>query len=180
MINISRALAIDGFMGEAELLWLAEQATTHECIAEIGSWKGRSTHALSDNTSGEVYAIDTWKGTVNEPIHAIEFVGKPDDWLLKEFQNNVSDLSNVHIVQALSVDAAKKLSNIRFDMVFIDAGHTYEDVKSDILAWNPLVIKGGLLSGHDYISDWPEVIKAVDELIPNRVIVADRCWYLEK
>jgi predicted O-methyltransferase YrrM len=179
MIDIERALSIDGFMGSPELIWLAEQAQKHRHIIEIGSWKGRSTRALADNTFGEVYAVDTWKGTYNEPIHEKELLGKSPDWLLNEFKSNMSDLFNVNIIQGLSVDVAKQLSNLRFDMVFIDAGHTYQEVREDILSWYPLVTKGGLLSGHDYISEWPGVIEAVDELLPNRIIVADRCWCME-
>src|SRR3954470_12383000 len=61
-IDITRALAIDGFMEEQELVWLAQQAKIHKCIVEIGSLLGRSTRALLDHTEGIVYAFDDWKG----------------------------------------------------------------------------------------------------------------------
>ena len=48
-------------------------------------------------------------------------------------------------------------------MVFIDAGHSYEEVKADIRAWGSKARV--LLCGHDYIGEWPEVMKAVDEEI---------------
>src|SRR5437899_5812943 len=42
-IDISKALAIKGYMQPSELEWLANEATTHERIAEIGAYYGRST-----------------------------------------------------------------------------------------------------------------------------------------
>jgi hypothetical protein len=40
--------------------------------------------------------------------------------------------------------------NLRVDMVFIDADHTYEAAMRDILAAIPLVAPGCWVGGHDY------------------------------
>ena len=58
-------------------------------------------------------------------------------------------------------------------MIFIDAGHSYEEVKQDILAWRPLLREGGILCGHDLYKDGPYhpgVKQAVDELIVNYTV----------
>lgn len=149
-----------------ELNWLAEQASKHKLICEIGSWKGSSTRALADNTSGTVYAVDTFMGDIYTR-EDWEFRGNPPEWLYTEFIKNTSDLKNLVVVKMLSVDAAKELKDLRFDMIFIDAEHTYESVKSDILAWKPLLADGGLLCGHDFEPGFPGVIQAVQELLPN-------------
>jgi hypothetical protein len=60
---LANALAIDGWMSEREVAWLAHMAAQHHRIVELGSWKGRSTRALGDNTPGTVWAVDTWAGS---------------------------------------------------------------------------------------------------------------------
>lgn len=66
------------------------------------------------------------------------------------------------------------------DLVYLDAGHSYDDVRMDILAYGPLARK--ILCGDDYDVDLPGVagvIRAVDELIPERK-THGRFWWEEK
>lgn len=75
-----------------------------------------------------------------------------------------------------SVWAAKLFPDNHFDFVYIDAGHIYEEVKSDLDAWWPKVKKGGVFGGHDYgnLQQNPEagkgVQKAVDEFLKEKQI----------
>jgi hypothetical protein len=59
--------------------------------------------------------------------------------------------------------------------------HDYGKVKEDILAWRPLLVPGGLLCGHDY--SWEEwgvgVIRAVDELLPDRQVGPESIWWVQ-
>lgn len=175
-MNVTNALNIHGFTNERELVWLAQQASTRKRIVEIGAWKGRSTRAMADNTEGTVYAVDTWKGTPEDP-HFKELIGKPDDYLIDLFGKGIGEehlagpRHHVRPLQMPSVEAANYLGvgcyNLKFDMIFIDAAHDYENVKADILAWKPLLAEGGLLCGHDYEPGRGGVIRAVNETVPT-------------
>lgn len=49
------------------------------------------------------------------------------------------------------------------DIVYIDAGHSYEDVKRDLEAWIPKVKPGGVIAGHDFINPAYGVKPAAEE-----------------
>ena len=73
MLFLKKALKIPGWMSKPELQWLAKQAVASKTIIEAGSWQGRSTRAMADNTGGKVFAVDPWglpylneDGTVHE------------------------------------------------------------------------------------------------------------------
>lgn len=55
--------------------------------------------------------------------------------------------------------------NKRVDVLFIDAGHSYDDVEWDIKKYVPFVKKGGVVLFHDYDETSPGVIRAVDEFV---------------
>lgn len=181
-MNIEKALKVPGWMSPPELEWLAEQASKAGMIAEVGCWMGRSTRAMADATDGVIIAIDTWDGSAENQD---ELKGKPADYLFDEFRTNLLDhIRAGRVVQyrrdSLAAAANYALQRTRFDMVFIDASHDYENVKNDILAWRPLVMPGGLLCGHDYDWGWPGVVHAVRELIdpvPNQAAGGSSIWY---
>lgn len=170
-MTIEKALATPGFMAESELTYLATLAQKHIAIAEVGSWCGRSARAFADNTNGKVWCIDTWADDAYGSAPA-EITGKPE-WLMEEFAKYHGDTIGTKItrVRTTSVEGARLLMGCTFDVIFIDAGHNYEDVASDIAAWTPLLCPDGVLCGHDYAAYHPGVIRAVDEFVPNRRIV---------
>ena len=173
-MNIKRALQIPGMMSEEELMYLAELASDRELIVEIGSWMGRSARAMADNTKGKIFCVDTWQDDAYGP--APDEITRQRDWLVKEFYKHLDDKltgNRLEMLRASSVAAARGFRSGTFDMIFIDAGHSYEEVKQDILAWRPLLREGGILCGHDLYKDGPYhpgVKQAVDELIVNYTV----------
>jgi hypothetical protein len=73
-------------------------------------------------------------------------------------------------IRATSIEAAKLFSAEYFDMVFIDADHSYDAVKTDIAAWLPKIRKGGFISGHDYGHRYTGVKRAVHAAFGQAVI----------
>lgn len=146
-------------------------------IVEVGSWKGRSTafllvEAYNKSPRIEIYAVDTWAGSPEQQSDPHVISGT----LYDEFLANVKPVSRQLVpLRMTSLKGANFFPDQAVDSVFIDASHDYENVKADILAWLPKVRSGGILAGHDYDFNWPEVEKAVQETLPQIELVGN-CW----
>lgn len=137
-------------------------------IAEIGIWKGRFLRGVlwSCPNITEYWAIDGWKPLKNKEYHETNMLETTDDvWSLIYLHvcNNMKKYHNLKIVREESIAAAKIFPDGYFDLVFIDADHTYEYVLQDIQTWLPKVRKGGILSGHDCLKKLPGVVRAIEE-----------------
>ena len=167
--SIERALLIEGWMSIPELSWLADQASRHSLIVEVGSYHGRSTRALGDNTPGRVIAVDTWIGPLSlasrDQIPSFE----------KIFRTNLADLLTCGKVIPCQPQS-QVFENLHPDMVFIDGDHHYDQVKRDIIFWLEKLHPGSLLCGHDF--SCLDVARAVGELIrdPQPVLGTD-IWF---
>jgi hypothetical protein len=160
---------LPGWSSDEELRFLRRFAFDSDSVAEVGSWKGRSTRELLKACKGKVYAVDHWKGSKD----FVTEVGVFAEDVYAEFMQNVGIFDNLVVLKGNSVDIAKSFNGNKVDMVYIDAGHTYEEVKADIEAWLPKCKK--YLCGHDYCMS--EVKKAVDEKFKN-VEIIDSIWFV--
>ena len=182
-MNLENALKItEGWCEQNDLEYLARHASQSKRIVEVGSWHGRSTTCLADNTDGIVFAVDTWGGS-EEHHGVLPQMDKPAyrefcDRVYGSFCSNMKsyiDSGKVIPVHLPSVEAARLFTALNcgtFDMVFIDAAHDYENVKADLLAWRPLV--RGLFCGHD--AGHGPVMQALAEILPNRLPNDGSMW----
>mgnify|MGYP003679361736 FL=1 len=170
-------------------------------IVEVGSWLGKSAcymavELINNGNSDNVIfdCVDTWEGSI-EHINEdglIEF-----DWVEVDRYGNIEKEEHYvitsdelyekfleiiepvrHIINPIrmkSVDAAKLYDDGSLDLVFIDAGHTFEDVVADIEAWLPKVRPYGFIAGHDYSWD-DEVKRAVHSKFPTISMETEGCW----
>ena len=190
MTDISKAISIPGWMTELELQWLAQQASVHSVIAEIGSWRGRSTRAMADNTNGKIFAIDSWDDsavgypgwwTASEAASesSPSKTSRPN-WLWDEFHAHIGQYIGTRVIpmrmfSAYAYEVFQRRGQ-KFDMVFIDGSHDYGHVRGDILMFSELLSAGGVLCGHDYNEPTcPEVAPAVHSVFPT-VEVTERIW----
>lgn len=171
--DIRIAAATQGWMSVDELKWLGEQAHLHERIVEVGSYLGRSTRALGDNTNGVVYAIDNFEGVKDMTIPAAI---RNNVWEL--FVYNVGTLIEKGTIIPVLADHATANVPITPDMVFIDGDHSFEAVMRDIELWLPRMQKRGLLCGHDI--QFEQVKAAVRQVLTNyKVAEGTTIWYVE-
>ena len=99
--------------------------------------------------------------------------------------DKVTHLPKVEFIEGLSTESAERFADKSIDLVFIDADHSREGVRTDLIAWVPKVKPGGVISGHDYGSHtYPAVAEVVDEFFrdhPHAVkLDANKVWWTLK
>jgi predicted O-methyltransferase YrrM len=137
---------------EGELLYsLAVGVKPEQCIAEVGSYKGRSTAYLAqgskDGKQARVYAIDPHTGS---PEHWA--VGQKVD-TYTTFTDNLTTLGlrkQVTVVRKTSAEAAKD-NYPPIGLLFVDARHELADVWEDYRLWLPKMADGGIMAFHDTV-----------------------------
>lgn len=131
---------------------LFELASTMTSIVEIGSFCGKSTHALLSGCKGKVWAVDHFKGSKDPGDTTHKRSGK------EVFLRNCGEFPNLEMLEMESADAAKLFEPKSVDMVFIDAGHMFDEVTLDLQNWIPKARI--LVCGHDWCMN--EVRKAIE------------------
>jgi len=99
--------------------------------------------------------------------------------LLKKFKNNV------YLIKGNSNKLLKKIDMSKIDYVFLDGGHAYETVKSDLYYLKPVLENNGTILCDDYSLGYaPGVKKAIDEFIRDNnfksEIIFERFAKIEK
>lgn len=116
---------------------------------EVGCYVGQSISYLAveifnSKKNIEIYCIDNFDWKVDErPMQEVFLENtKPIESLIKPMKLD-------------SISASKRFRNNSLEMVFLDAGETYDAVYEDIKAWWPKIKINGILAGHDYWTDPP-------------------------
>ncbi len=124
----------------------------HSCwvICEIGVCGGINFREMIKHGPKLAVAIDSW---VNDGITSRNDGGYSQETMnqqCEEFTKSMSDKPFVNIYREYSFDAVKHFEDNYFDVVYIDADHSYEGCLRDLEDWYPKVKKGRFLLGDDY------------------------------
>lgn len=126
-------------------------------VLEIGSYMGGScltwAHAINSfaPSGGQVVCLDSW-GAVDAGYDKGMAAALESDLALAIFRHNVRFVPDGITVNAMvgrSGDVMALLADERFDLVYIDGSHLYDDVRLDIRQGRRLVRPGGVLCGDD-------------------------------
>ena len=124
-------------------------------VVEIGSYEGRSTIAiglaLRDRNGGRCYSIDPHAPTGKES-YAREH-GELDTY--EAYRTNVRSAGvddYVETVRATSEFARGVYDGAPIDVLFVDGSHDYEDVRTDIALWTPLLAPASVVAFNDPFS----------------------------
>lgn len=160
-LSVPMTIKWDGKSNRKNFLKHIIDINQYKNIVEVGVRDGRTTFYLLDNCEciETYYAIDSEISL----FYTEEIKTKYKDRLIP--------------IQGLSQNVAKNIPNDSVDLVFIDANHSYQYVKNDIIDYKPKIKSGGLLSGHDI--DYPGVNRAVTEMFDYYDVGPNFVWFLK-
>jgi hypothetical protein len=148
-------------------------------IVEVGTWMGHSAIHMSRSAArfesdALTICVDTWLGS-SEHYFSDEHTG---DMALRNGRPTFYDnfLANVafHGLQGrilpLSISSHAGFEilhrlNLKAELIYIDAGHGYDDVRGDLRDYRKLLSDSGTIFGDDYF--YPPVKRAVDDYARN-------------
>ena len=157
-------------------------------VLEVGSWCGASALTWGEAIQlyfageGKITCVDAWQpyvdlqtnvGIVDHDMDAALLRGEP----FEMFRHNIGFLAagiDVEIRNGWSNDVLPLLEPGAYDLVYIDADHTYAGVRTDIENSAGLVREGGIICGDDLelqagecglsiLDEQPSVDKCYDE-----------------
>jgi hypothetical protein len=146
-------------------------------MIEVGSYAGESSDMFASSSKVKtLWCIDPWLPGYDDTDKASNTNFK----LVEETFDKIAEKHPTVIRKFKGVleGFIKEHLEIHPDLVYIDACHTYEGCKNDIL--NALKLKPKVISGHDYAHWCPGVIKAVDEVLgkPQKTF-CDGSWLIK-
>ncbi len=179
---------IDGFMNDRNTIMLdiVFDRMPENCQwVELGSWTGKSAaycavELINRNKFGRFVTVDSWSGGVELQDH-----GLIKNKSIKDvFLENIAPIADkVEPIQSISWDAAHLFDNDSLDFCYVDAGHTYDDVMKDLVAWWPKIKPGAYFGGDDYTKGYLGLMTAVQEFFNSKKIKVKkigRCWFIKK
>ncbi len=138
-------------------------------FAELGVYKGETARVLQlCAPERELHLFDTFEGF--PPQDLVSESGKAAAYTSRHFADTsagkilalLGNSNTVHIHQGYFPDTTKGLENLKFAFVSMDAD-LYKPTRAGLEYFYPRLSPGGIILLHDYNSDWPGLMQAVDE-----------------
>ena len=149
----------NSLMGDYQILH--KFAKNRKVKVEIGTAHGLSSMVLSQH-GGKVFTID------NHLAYTGNFSSSHKSKIVSNYLSLYSNGSIVTIYND-SVAESEKWDNKSIDLLYIDGGHSYRQVKADYRAWIPKVKKDAVILFHDIHEDTPGVLQFYNKDIQKEI-----------
>ena len=162
--EITTEQSVPGWLTQSEGELLKRYASGGFCV-EIGSYKGKSANYIAQ-AADKLVCIDTF---ACDPDGQTQGESVISDFMF----NTAAHRDKIHVVISKSSDVHWTIPKNSVDLLFIDAAHDYESVRSDIKNYVKKLKHTGSIALHDYENeDYPGVKSAARELLgePDEIV----------
>lgn len=143
-----------------EIERLASEVPANGLIVEVGCLYGRSTYAWAKSCDPSVKVL------VIDPFY--------EEHQRDKFDANTAGIENIEVLFG-KVPDKMIYPGYLIDLLFIDATHHNPNDLEIIEYFLPFIKKGGIISGHDYFVDYPDVVanvRLLEERLNQKVMNA--------
>lgn len=119
-------------------------------IGEIGIFRGENFQLMIEHKPDVAVAVDAW---IDDGIISRNDSAFSQERLNEQYECFKASMMNKPFVQfyrEYTFDAVKHFPDEYFDLIYIDADHTFEGCTKDVEMWYPKIKKGKFLVGDDY------------------------------
>ena len=126
-------------------------------MAELGVFKGEFSLKINEICQpDELLLIDSWTG---ERLYSGNVDGNHINGLRQYYtgeelyyltEMNIKECTGIVTMVKATTDVLKAFTDNIFDMIYIDADHSYEGVLNDLINAYHKIKNGGYIMGHDY------------------------------
>ena len=153
------------FRNRGELGWLLqmqemERASEDEPHFAVGAELGVQEGIFAEETLRNWHActryvlVDAWRPLANYHDRANVDQERQDKLFAETIARLAPWKDKVEVCRNLTTACAPRFPDATFDYVYVDARHDRLGVTVDLQQWWPKVRPGGLLCGHDFVSQW--------------------------
>jgi len=150
-------------------------------ICEVGVFASQNFKRFLEADPEIAVGVDAWINDGNPGHNDSSFTQEQLDAQCEYFKSLMPRYPSMRLYRMMSAEAAKNFPDEYFDLIYIDADHSYEGCKADLEAWWSKVKSGKYFTGDDYShSHAPvnklkfEVIRAVDEFAADKGLPVHR------
>lgn len=184
-------LNVVGWFVESQLQTIEQIAKTvpeYGIVVEIGSMYGRSTvcWAQSCPDTATIYAIDLFLENKVDIHNFSDEVVIQNNFPVSNFIYRQNDLFDKNTAKYKNIKkiVGESPYNISYsggdiDVLFLDAAHYNPNDWDNIKYFLPYVKEGGIICGHDYSEEFPDIIENVsklEKLFNTKVKIEHQVW----
>lgn len=123
-------------------------------VVELGVFKGEFSEEIRTRMNPkELYLVDIWEGEFGsgDKDGNNHTIVKDMKEIYLNIKNKYISYDNIFIYRKNSIDFLNSFADNYFDMIYVDADHSYEAVTKDMELSFKKIKNSGILTGHDYI-----------------------------
>lgn len=136
--------------------------------AEIGVASGEFSRDILSWGVPRLYMVDLWSHQEN----VFGDGSSSQEWHDINYENALKLTAQFGdkgiILRGKSVEMAAYVPDESLGFIHLDANHDYDNVLADLEAWFPKLVRGGVMSGHDYLNEDYGVRDAVRRFTLNK------------